>query len=148
MRPIIATLILTPALLHAQLSRQATGVSLEARADAIKMAMPAVNAAIKPAVTPGTPMLRISTGVLAAKVIHSSEIVYSTNELNTTDNSVVVKVLVNEQGLPQTAQIVSSKNPVLNQRVIEAVKQYRFRPAQLDQQAVPERVNLTFVFER
>jgi len=148
MRPIIATLILTPALLHAQLSKQATGTGLEARADALNMAMPAVTAAIKPAVTPGTPMLRVSTGVLAAKVIHSSEIVYSENELNQTDNSVVVKVQVNEQGLPQSEQIISSKNPVLNERVLEAVKQYRFRPAQLDQQPVPERVNLTFVFER
>jgi len=148
MRPIIATLILTPALLHAQVSKQAAGLSLEARTDALKMTMPAIKAAVTPAATPATPMLRVSTGVLAAKIIHSAEITYSAGELNTTDNRVVVRVLVNEQGLPQSAQIVSSRNPDLNGRVLDAVKQYRFRPAQLDQQAVPEHVNLTFVFER
>jgi len=148
MRPIIATLILTPALLHAQVSKQAAGISLEARTDALKMTMPAINAAVKPAAASGTPMLRVSTGVLAAKIIHSAEITYSPAELNTTDNKVVVRVLVNEQGLPQSAQVISSRNPDLNERVLEAVKQYRFRPAQLDQQSVPEHVNLTFVFER
>jgi TonB family protein len=148
MRSIIATLILTPALLHAQVSKQAAGISLEARTDALKMAMPAVNAAVTPTAASGTPILRVSTGVLAAKIIHRTEITYSPLELNTTDNRVVVRVLVNEQGLPQSAEIVSSRNPDLNQRVLEAVKQYRFRPAQLDQQAVPEHVNLTFVFER
>jgi TonB family protein len=142
MRRIIATLILSPVLLHAQVSKQAAGISLEARTDALKMAMPAVAGAA------GTPMLRISTGVLAAKVIKRSEIVYSANELNTNDNRIVVKVTVNENGVPQNPQIVSSLNPALNQRVIEAVQHYRFQPAQLDRQAVPERVNLTFVFER
>jgi len=148
MRPIIATLILSPVLLHAQVGKQAAGISLQARTDALKMSMPAINAAVKPAAAPETPMIRVSTGVIAAKVIHSTEIIYSANELNTNDNHVVVRILVNENGLPQDAKIISSQNPGLNERVLAAVRQYRFHPALLDQQPIPEHVNLTFAFER
>jgi TonB family protein len=148
MRRILASLILTPALIHAQASMHAAGLPLEARTDAMKMAMPAVAGAAAPATAVPTPMLRISTGVIAAKVVKSSEIVYSASELKSNDNRVVVSMTVNEAGVPQNPQVVSSLNPALNQRVLEAVKQYRFKPAQLDQQSVPERVNLTFVFER
>jgi len=148
MRRILASLILSPVLLHAQVSKQAAGVSLEARTDALKMAMPAVAGAAAPSSVAGTAALRISTGVLAAKVIHTSQISYSDSELNPHDNKIVVKVLVDEKGNPQNPQIVSSHNPELNQRVLDAVQHYRFQPAQLDNQAVAEHVNLTFVFER
>ena len=146
MRRIITSLILTTALVPAQASMHATGLTLEARSYPLKMAMPAVAGAV-PATT-GEPMIRISTGVLAAKVIKSSQIVYSPDELKTNHTSIVVRVTVNESGVPEKPEIVSSMNPVLNERVLEAVKQYRFKPAQLDDQNVPERVNLTFVFER
>jgi TonB family protein len=113
------------------------------------MAMPAVAGASASSAIADTAMLRVSTGVLAPKVIHSSEIVYSANELNPNlNNRVVVKVLVNENGIPQNAQIVSSATPQLNQRVIEAVQHYRFTPAQLDQQAVPQHINIAFDFAR
>ena len=148
-RIIAAALILSPVLLHAQVSKQTAGLSLEARIDALKMAMPAVAGASASSAIADTAMLRVSTGVLAPKVIHSSEIVYSANELNPTlDNRVVVKVLVDEHGVPVNPKIVSSATPQLNQRVIEAVQHYRFQPAQLDQQAIPQHINIAFDFVR
>lgn len=144
---IAAALILSPVLLHAQVSKQTAGLSLEARIDALKMAMPAVAGASASSAIADTAMLRVSTGVLAPKVIHSSEIIYSANELNPTlNNRVVVKVLVDENGVPVNPQVVSSETPQLNQRVIEAVQHYRFQPAQLDQQAVPQHINIAFDF--
>jgi TonB family protein len=148
-RIIAAALILSPVLLSAQVSKQAAGLSLEARIDALKMAMPAVAGASASSAIADTAMLRVSTGVLAPKVIHSSQIIYSANELNPNlNNRVVVKVLVNENGVPVDARIISSANPQLNQRVIEAVQHYRFKPAQLDQQAIPQHINIAFDFER
>jgi TonB family protein len=147
-RIIAAALLLSPAVLHAQASKQLAGLNLEARTYALEMAMPAVAGAAASSAIADTAMLRVSTGVLAAKVIHSTPIVVSANELNPTANRVVVKVLVDENGLPQNAKIVSSVNPQLNQRVIEAVQHYRFQPAQLDQQAVPQHINIAFDFQR
>jgi len=147
-RILTAALLLSPAVLHAQASKQLAGLNLEARTDALEMAMPAVAGAAASSAIADTAMLRVSTGVLAAKVIHSTQIVYSANELNPNVNRVVVKVLVNENGLPQDARIVSSLNPQLNQRVLEAVQHYRFQPAQLDQQTIPQHVNIAFDFQR
>jgi len=147
-RILTAALLLSPAVLHAQASKQLAGLNLEARTDALEMAMPAVAGAAASSAIADTAMLRVSTGVLAAKVIHSTQIVYSANELNPNVNRVVVKVLVNENGLPQDAKIVSSLNPQLNQRVLEAVQHYRFQPAQLDQQTIPQHVNIAFDFQR
>ncbi len=151
MRRIIATaLILTPSLLHAQVSKQIAGLNLEARIDALKLAMPAVAGAAASSAIADTAMLRVSTGVLAPKVVHSAQIVYSANELNANpdNNRVVVKVLVDANGVPVNPKIVSSVNPQLNQRVIEAVQHYRFQPAQLNQQPVPQHVNMAFEFQR
>jgi TonB family protein len=149
-RILAAALLMSPAVLHAQASKQLAGLNLEARTYALEMAMPAVDGAAATSAIADTAMLRVSTGVLAAKVIHSTQIAYSANELNPNSNAnrVVVKVLVNENGLPQDAKIVSSLNPQLNLRVLEAVQHYRFQPAQLDQQAVPQQVNLAFDFQR
>jgi len=138
MKRIFAAMLLSPVLLQAQVGKTA-GIHLDARADALKNALPAVE---------GNNALRVSTGVLSAKVLSSATIVYSGSELNPTDNRIVASVMVDEQGVPHDAKIVSSLNPILNQRVLEAVSQYRFTPAQLDGQAIAERVNITFVFQR
>jgi TonB family protein len=149
MRPILtAALLLSPLALHAQPGKELAGLNFEARTDALEMAMPAVAGAAASSAIADTAMLRVSTGVLAAKVIHSTQIVYSASELNPNWNRIVVKVMVNENGLPQDAKIVSSLNPLLNQRVLQAVQQYRFQPAQLDQKAIPQQVNLAFEFQR
>jgi TonB family protein len=148
-RIIAAALILSPVLLHAQVSNETAGLSLEARIDALEMAMPAVAGASASSAIADAAMLRVSTGVLAPKVIHSSEVVYSADELNPNlNNRVVVKVLVNENGVPVDPKIVSSVTPLLNQRVIEAVQQFRFQPAQLDQTAIPQYVSIAFEFTR
>jgi TonB family protein len=147
-RILTAALILSPVLLTAQVS-QAAGLNLEARTDALKMAMPAVAGAAASSAIADTAMLRVSTGVLAAKVIHTTQINYTAGELNPNlSNRIVVKVLVNENGVPQNPKIVSSAAPQLNQRVIEAVQHYRFQPAKLDQQNVPQHINIAFEFAR
>jgi TonB family protein len=151
MRKLIASLIvLTPVLLHAQASKQAGDVNLQARKDALKMFMPAAAASIPTTTTATTPAqpLRISTGIAAAKLVKTPQIPFTASELVSEDNRVVVRLTVNENGKVQDAAIVKSLNPQLDQRVLAAVREAQFRPAVLDQQAVAEHVNLTFVFER
>jgi len=143
MRKLIASLIvLSPVLLHAQASKAV---------DVLKMFMPAAAApAASLTTTTATPAApRISTGISAAKLVRTPTIPFTAAELrNDDDNRVVVRMLVNENGIPQEATIVKSLNPLMDARVLAAVREARFRPAVLDAQTVAEHVNLTFVFQR
>jgi TonB family protein len=132
--------------MHAQASKQAADVNL-ARKDALKMFMPASAASVPTTTTPQQP-LRISTGISTAKLISKPNVPFTASEITSDDSRVVVRLLVNEQGATQDAEIVKSLSPELDKRVLAAVRDAKFRPAVLDEQAVAQRVNLTFVFEK
>ncbi|HEY0309386.1 MAG TPA: TonB family protein [Acidobacteriaceae bacterium] len=140
MRTLIASLlVLSPVLLHAQASKQA--------ADA-KLFMPVAAASVSTTTTTPKPALRISTGITAAKLVSKPNVAFTASEINADNNQVVVRLLVDEKGAVQNAEIVKSLSPQLDQRVLAAVRAAQFRPAVLDAQAVAENVNLTFVFQK
>jgi len=137
-RILVASLVLSPILLHAQ-----TNTNLQARSE-----VPALTASAD-STTPAS--IRYSTGVTAPKVIQTSKIYCTADELNTQlpgQKEVVVSLLVDEKGEPQDLQIVKSLNKELDERVLAAVQNFRFSPAQLDHQAVPMQMDLTIVLER
>lgn len=59
---------------------------------------------------------------------------------------VVLAVQVDERGSPASIQVVRSLEPGLDQRAVEAVRKWRFRPALLDAQPVPEVVRVQVGF--
>jgi TonB family protein len=89
-----------------------------------------------------TKPLRVSTGVIPPRIIRSTHIALSkVPERIPTDSVVVLQLKVDEQGVPEAIQVVRPVNPELGAKVAEAVQNFRFSPATLDNQAVP--INLT-----
>jgi TonB family protein len=58
----------------------------------------------------------------------------------------VVSVVVDVQGNPQQVQVVRHLGMGLDQKAVDAVKQYRFKPATLQGKPVPVEVNIEVTF--
>jgi TonB family protein len=128
MRPTsIATLLLSPMLLVA------SAVASQPNADA-------------PAATPA----HVSTGITAAQMINPNiHIAADTlGHASAEDAQVVLSLNVDEKGNAQNVRVVKSVNPELDSRVVTAVLRSRFRPAKLDNQAIPVDVALTVKVQR
>jgi len=87
---------------------------------------------------------RISTGVIPARLLHAASLTLPPALAVTTPNDaeVVLKLNVDEQGKAQDVQVVRSINPAVDERVVEAVRQFRWHPATLDKQAIPVELTL------
>ncbi len=95
--------------------------------------------------------IRISTGVVGPAVLNSSNFAVSADALSgvSVDNPAVVLALrVNEKGLAENVHVVRSVNTRVDAQVLDAVRDFRFKPATLDQQPVPVDLNLTVVVQR
>jgi TonB family protein len=136
-KALLATLALSPVLLHAQANSPAQLESKLSAAPAIGSAADRGAIASKP--------LRVSTGVAKPKLIHQVEI--------NTDNvwpltatgvsrTVVVGMIVDKNGVPTELKIVRSAGPELDHNVLAAVAQYRFKPGTVSDQPVDFPVNL------
>ena len=92
-----------------------------------------------------TAPVRVSTGVVAPKLIHTVDIqtdersIYAISGL---ERKVVVSMIVDENGTPTDLKIVQAQDPSSNQNVLAAVAQYRFQPGMLSHQPVAVPVNL------
>jgi TonB family protein len=70
---------------------------------------------------------------------------FPTNDLAA--QHMVVSLRVDQNGAPQNVHLVKSVNQTVDERVMAAVRQYRFVPATLDDQIVPVDVNLVINFQ-
>jgi TonB family protein len=139
---VLATLILAPVLAHAQSSSQAAG-NLQARVEAPAAMSSAAD------VSTAKSALRVSTGVSEPQLVRQTKINFADLQLDTqADNKVVVGLTVDQYGNPHDVQIVKSlNNKALDERVVSAVRQFHYRPAQLDAQAIPVHVSLSIVLQ-
>jgi TonB family protein len=97
-----------------------------------------------------TPAIRVSTGVVAPKILSSTYISIPPSPLDQTvpsEATLVLSLNVDEQGKAQDVQVVKSDYKQLDNRVAEAVRHLRFSPAKLDDQAVATDLNLTVVVQ-
>ena len=135
-KALLATLALSPVLLHAQANSPA---QLES-----KLAAPAAIGTTADRGTTSKP-LRVSTGVSAPKLIHSVS-VSSDNTWPWTvvgvARTVVVGMVVDANGVPTDLKIVKSVGPELDKNVLAAVAQYRFKPGTVSNQPTAFPVNL------
>lgn len=141
---IVATLALTPMLLHAQ-----------ANSPAKPQPSPTSSTLQSKLVQPGdlngsdaahvTSPLRVSTGVVAPRLIHTIAIESDTDaspwRIND-DRLTVVEMMVDKTGKPTDLKIVRSLGPTMDKHVLAAVSQYRFTPGTLDGEPAPVPVNL------
>ncbi len=112
--------------------------------------VPAAAVASQPASDASTPARTLSTGVKPAKVIYSPNITLTPSEEEAlpVNAHVVLKLNVDQTGQPQDVEVVDSLDQTLDARVQAAVRQFRFRPAMLDNQPVATDITLTVQVQR
>src|SRR5580704_4459927 len=147
---IVAALLLTPMLLHAQANSpaqtQSTGTSTSLQS---KLVQPTeLNASEADHSTAHDSPIRISTGVVPPKLISTAEI-ESDSDITpngfTIDRKTVVAMTVDAAGKPTDLKIVRSLGSVMDRNVLAGVSQYRFTPGTLDGQPTAVPVNLEVV---
>jgi TonB family protein len=87
--------------------------------------------------------------VIPAKIVHSTDIELPTSLSAAIPNDApfVLKLSVDEKGSAKNVAVVKSINPNMDARVIEAVRQFRWQPAMLNQQAIPVDLTLTVLLQ-
>jgi len=125
---IVAILSLSSFMLHAQATTPApTQVASNAPAPQVK---------------------RISTGVIAPKLIYKVDVVAdSTGTARLLDNEtkVVVGMIVDKTGKPSDLKILQSAGAGVDASVLAAVSQYRFTPGMVSNQPIATPLNLEVV---
>ena len=147
---IVATLALTPMLLHAQANSPAqtqtygTSTTLQS-----KLVQPKdLNSSDADHGTAHVATSRVSTGVTAPKLISTVQIesdLMATPRGFNLERKTVVAMMVDATGKPSELKILRSLGPVMDRNVLAAVSQYRFTPGTLDGQPANVPVNLEVV---
>jgi len=149
-RVIVATLALTPMLLHAQVNSpaqtQTSGTSTTLQS---KLVQPKeLNSSEADHGTAHVAPSKISTGVIAPKLATTVQI---ESDFDPTprgfniERKTVVAMLVDATGKPSDLKILHSLGPVMDRNVLAAVSQYRFTPGTLDGHPTTVPVNLELV---
>ena len=101
-------------------------------------------------VTATTQVRPVSTGVKSAHVISSVNIqLPSTPDASYLNGAeVVVHLNVDPSGKPQDLQVIKTPSVALNAPVLEAVRQFRFEPATVNNQIVSQPLTLTVVVQK
>ncbi len=101
-----------------------------------------------PAEYNGEPVRKVGGGVTAPKVIQTSEPEYSKEAKKAKFKGIVlVNLIVDANGLPQNVHVVRGVGMGLDQKAIDAVKQYKFKPAMQDGKPVPVELNVEVNFQ-
>ena len=134
---IVATLALTPMLLHAQANSPAQTQS-PAPSSTLQSKLIHPNDLIASEADHGTvhvAPLRVSTGVIAPKLISTVQIESDFDSFPrgfTVDRKTLVEMTVDATGKPSEVKVIRSLGPVMDKNVLAAVRQYRFAPGTLD----------------
>jgi TonB family protein len=145
---IVATLALTPMLLHAQANSPAKTQSSPSSTTLQSKLVNPTEFNASEAVAHTTTPVRISTGVGAPKLIHTVAVESDSNWIPTgfsLERTAVVEMTVDVTGKPSDLKIVQSLGPVMDHNVLAAVSQYRFTPGTLDGAPTAVPVNLHVV---
>jgi outer membrane biosynthesis protein TonB len=141
---IVATLALTPMLLHAQANSpaktQSSGTSTTLQS---KLVQPKEFNASEG--DHNSASVRVSTGVVAPKLVSTVQI-ESDSEATprgfSVERETVVEMTVEANGKPSDLKIVGSLGPQMDHNVLAAVGQYRFKPGTLNGQPTAVPLNL------
>jgi TonB family protein len=150
MRNVLAVCaIFSSVLLPAQSVTKGSSVNLEARNESAGVLY--AHGASQPVTDDITnnQRLRISSGVVWPKLISEPSFKISSSDFmgrNLATEQVIVSYTVDESGKPQNVHLTKSVNPVVDERVLNAVRQYRYAPATLNSQKVAVDINLEVNF--
>ncbi len=91
---------------------------------------------------------RVSTGVIAPKLVYKVDVVADstgTARLLNNDCTVVVGMVVDKSGKPSDLKIIRSAGPGVDASVLAAVSQYRFTPGMVSNEPIATPLNLEVV---
>jgi TonB family protein len=154
MRKVIAaTLALTPMLLHAQANSPAKTQPLaNAQVLVSKLAKPEGFPSSDGAIVTTPSSVRVSTGVKAPELISKVDVAVGHDSLwrlIPVQRTVVVSLVVDKAGKPTNAKILKSTGATqLDQNVLNAVNQYRFKPGMLDNEPAAMPMNLEITVQQ
>jgi TonB family protein len=90
---------------------------------------------------------RVGGGVTAPRAIYAPNPEYTDKARKAkTNGTVVVSLIVTPEGKAQNVQVTKSLTPDLDQKAIEAVRKWRFKPATKDGQPVAVRISAEATF--
>ena len=97
---------------------------------------------------PRNQIYHIGGGVSAPSVVFAADPEYTEKARRAKYQGIcVVALIVDEQGNPQRVQVVRHLGMGLDKKAVEAVRQYRFKPAMLRGKPVPVEVNIEVNFK-
>lgn len=96
----------------------------------------------------GVPLRKIGGGVSSPMVIYQVEPQFSPEARQAKFNGVVLlNLVVDQDGLPQNVHVLRGVGMGLDEKAVEAVKQYKFKPAMEDGNPVPVALNVEVNFQ-
>jgi TonB family protein len=99
---------------------------------------------------PAPQIKRVSTGVIAPKLIYKVDVVADSTDsrLLNNDCKVVVGMIVDKTGKPSDLKIVQSAGANVDASVLAAVSQYRFTPGMVSNQPIATPLNLEILITK
>jgi len=101
---------------------------------------------ILPAQTDDEAVYDLGPGIAPPRVIKQVNPHYSNDRGVRAVGSVIIGLIVSSKGIPKEPHILKSLDKDLDQSAIDAVKEWRFAPAQRDGKAVAVRVSVQIQF--
>jgi protein TonB len=93
----------------------------------------------------------ISTGVTSPRLVYTKHITLPADELPaylSGSPNIALKINLDETGSPTNIRVVHSINPDVDARVVDAVRQFRWAPAVLNNRPVPIDLTLNVEIQR
>jgi outer membrane biosynthesis protein TonB len=112
---------------------------------------PAAAIASKPVDDASAPtQARTASSVTVPNLIHTTDVIVSPDLAGkfVDDSKIALKLNVDEQGMPRDIQVIDPANKVFDDEVVDAVRQFRWRPATLDKQPILSDLTLYVVVKR
>jgi TonB family protein len=108
--------------------------------------LPAQNASSGTASADDEPVYDLGPGVTPPRVIKQVNPQYPTTRGVRAVGSVIIALVVSSKGLPKNPRVVKGLDKDLDQSAVDAVKQWRFAPAQKNGRPIAVRVSLQIQF--
>lgn len=92
------------------------------------------------------PVYALGDGITPPRLIHQVNPQYSGKKGVGVKGSVAIAMVISSKGIPENPRVVQGLDPDVDNSAIEAIKQWRFSPAQKDKKPVAVKVTVEVQF--